>query len=217
MHKDLSPLSGTGICAIIRLKTQNVDIESLVNSLVHGGINAVEVSFDTIDAISLIKSIRNYADRKVLLGAGTILNTDAAQSAIDAGAQFLVSPHLDINLLKFSEKREIPFIPGVFTPNEIVNAWQNGAKIVKLYPAVACGPEYIKVLKNGPFSQIIFMAVGGITLSNAKDYIKSGADILGIGGALVNEKLVSDQNWNIVQKNARQFIEIVKSARSKND
>ncbi|HOL49049.1 MAG TPA: 2-dehydro-3-deoxyphosphogluconate aldolase, partial [bacterium] len=98
MHKDLSPLSGTGICAIIRIKTQNVDIESLVNSLVHGGINAVEVSFDTIDAISLIKSIRNYADRKVLLGAGTILNTDAAQSAIDAGAQFLVSPHLDINL-----------------------------------------------------------------------------------------------------------------------
>ncbi|HOK79758.1 MAG TPA: bifunctional 4-hydroxy-2-oxoglutarate aldolase/2-dehydro-3-deoxy-phosphogluconate aldolase [bacterium] len=214
MHKNLLPLLDTGVCVIIRIKTKNVDIESLVNSLTQGGINTIEVSFDTPNAISLIKNIRNYENKKILLGAGTVFDINTAQSAIDAGAQFLVSPHMDANLLKFSAKKGVPFIPGVFTPGEIVSAWKNGTEIVKLYPVV--GPEYIKILKNGPFSKITFMAVGGINLSNAKEYIKSGADILGIGSALVNDRLIDEKKWDFIQKNSKQFIEIVKSGRRKN-
>ncbi|MGB9642667.1 MAG: bifunctional 4-hydroxy-2-oxoglutarate aldolase/2-dehydro-3-deoxy-phosphogluconate aldolase [Candidatus Ratteibacteria bacterium] len=214
MYKKISPLLDTGVCAIIRIKTESVDIESLVDSLIKGGINTIEVSFDTANAISLIKGIRNYGNKKVLLGAGTILDIDTAQSAINAGAQFLVSPHLDINLLKFSAKKGIPFIPGVFSPGEIINAWKNGAEIVKLYPVI--GPEYIKVLKNGPFSKMTFMAVGGINLTNAKEYIKSGADILGVGSALVNDRLIEEKKWNVIKKISRQFIEIVNSERGKN-
>ncbi|MCM8764746.1 MAG: bifunctional 4-hydroxy-2-oxoglutarate aldolase/2-dehydro-3-deoxy-phosphogluconate aldolase [Candidatus Omnitrophica bacterium] len=214
MNNDLALLLNTGICAIIRLRSKNIEIKPLIGSLIQGGIRALEISFDTPDAAKLIKKIKEYAGEKILLGAGTIFNNENATSAIENGAQFLISPHLDENLLRFCAEKNIPFIPGVFSPTEISTAWRNGTKIVKLYPASALGYKYIKALKSGPFKEIIFMAVGGISLANAADYIASGATILGIGGALVNDRLVNNGDWEIIKKTSSHFIEIIRSTRN---
>ncbi|MCM8822114.1 MAG: bifunctional 4-hydroxy-2-oxoglutarate aldolase/2-dehydro-3-deoxy-phosphogluconate aldolase [Candidatus Omnitrophica bacterium] len=217
MNSDLSILLNTGICAIIRLHARNFEIKPLIDSLIQGGIKALEISFDTPDAARLIKKIKEYAGEKILLGAGTIINSESAISAIENGAQFLISPHLDENLLRFCADKNIPCIPGVFTPTEICTAWKNGANIVKIYPASALGCKYIRAMKSGPFEKIIFMAVGGISLANAADYLAAGATILGIGGALVNDRLVNNGDWEIIEKTASHFIEIARSKKDNND
>ncbi|MCM8814714.1 MAG: bifunctional 4-hydroxy-2-oxoglutarate aldolase/2-dehydro-3-deoxy-phosphogluconate aldolase [Candidatus Omnitrophica bacterium] len=217
VNGDTLKLQDTGICAIIRLKKEKIDIKPLIDALMAGGIQAVEVSFDTAGAPRLIKEIKEYVGEKILLGAGTIFNCESAMNAIENGAQFLISPHLDENLLRFCEEKSVPCIPGVFSPTEISNAYKNGAKIVKLYPVSALGCNYIKTLKSGPFKKIIFMAVGGIDLSNAADFILAGASILGIGSALINDELVDSKNWEKIKENSTRFIRIVKSIRGNND
>lgn len=216
MEKKLSILFETGICAIIRSRSKNIPVEPLVSALYEGGIKVIEVTFNTAGAVSLISEIKKKFGEKIFTGAGTILDIESVKQSIDAGAQFLVSPHIDLKLIEYSRKRNIPFIPGAFSPTEVLLAWQNNVELVKLFPANVVGPSYIKALKSGPFPHIEIMPTGGINLENGPDFIKAGASVLGIGGELINDKLIHDGKWEVIKNSASSFIKIIKQARGKN-
>jgi 2-dehydro-3-deoxyphosphogluconate aldolase/(4S)-4-hydroxy-2-oxoglutarate aldolase len=137
----------------------------------------------TPNALEILQAARQRWDGKALVGAGTVLNAQEAQAVIDAGAQFVVSPILDAGMVETALRANVPPIPGVFSPTEIVTAYRLGAPVVKVFPAVTLGTAFFKEMK-APLPQIPLMAVGGLNAHNAAEYLHAGADMVGVGGAL---------------------------------
>lgn len=209
----MSELIQTGICAIIRSQAGITAIETLADALYQGGIRVMEVSFTTPQAAALIKRIKQHLGHKLVTGAGTILNLAAAQEATAAGADFLVSPVLKIDVVAWCRQRQIGIIPGVFSPTEILTAWESGAELVKVYPANLGGPGYIRSLKNGPLPQIRYMPVGGVNLENTQTFIAAGADAVGVGDSLVNDRIIAAQDWSALTGKATEYIAAVTRGR----
>src|SRR5690606_32212613 len=141
-----------------------------------GGIECIEVTMTTPGALKSLEEVRSKID-DVLFGAGTVLDPETARQAILSGAQFIVTPSLNLEVIRLSHRYDIPIIPGAFTPTEILSAWENGAECVKVFPASNVGPDYIKAIK-GPFPQIKICPTGGISLENMKAFLKAGASCL---------------------------------------
>jgi 2-dehydro-3-deoxyphosphogluconate aldolase/(4S)-4-hydroxy-2-oxoglutarate aldolase len=185
------------IVAIIRGNYSQSEIETIVESLIEGGVTALEITANSNGWQNHLATAAASAGGKVLLGAGTILNLEQAVAARDAGARFFVSPHFDAQLIQWSLENEIEPIPGVVTPTEIVGALRAGATIVKLFPAAHFGPAYIKALR-GPLDQAEFMVTGGVDASNIRSFFEAGAKTAGIGGNLVPKTITTrhgrDQN-----------------------
>lgn len=180
--------------------------QSLIEALVLGGIKAVEITLDTEKAAEIIKETRqNFGDR-VIVGAGTVLTLEDCMTALDAGAKFIVSPSLNLDVVKHSLKNGIAVVPGVFTPTEMQTAYSAGAEMIKLFPASALSPGFIKDVK-GPLSHIAIMTTGGITLANAKSYLDAGASVVGAGSDLINKELVKNEDWESLQKETERWIE----------
>src|SRR5690606_29679977 len=180
--------------------------QSLIEALVLGGIKAVEITLDTEKAAEIIKETRqNFGDR-VIVGAGTVLTLEDCMTALDAGAKFIVSPSLYLDVVKHSLKNGIAVVPGVFTPTEMQTAYSAGAEMIKLFPASALSPGFIKDVK-GPLSHIAIMTTGGITLANAKSYLDAGASVVGAGSDLINKELVKNEDWESLQKETERWIE----------
>ena len=180
--------------------------QSLIEALVLGGIKAVEITLDTEKAAEIIKETRqNFGDR-VIVGAGTVLTLEDCVTALDAGAEFIVSPSLNLEVVKHSLKNGIAVVPGVFTPTEMQTAYSAGAEMIKLFPASALSPSFIKDVK-GPLSHIAIMTTGGITLANAKSYLEAGASVVGAGSDLINKELVKNEDWKLLQKETERWIE----------
>lgn len=180
--------------------------QSLIEALVLGGIKAVEITLDTEKAAEIIKETRqNFGDR-VIVGAGTVLTLEDCMTALDAGAKFIVSPSLNLDVVKHSLKNGIAVVPGVFTPTEMQTAYSAGAEMIKLFPASALSPGFIKDVK-GPLSHIAIMTTGGITLANAKSYLEAGASVVGAGSDLINKELVKNEDWESLQKETERWIE----------
>ncbi|MHB1628019.1 MAG: bifunctional 4-hydroxy-2-oxoglutarate aldolase/2-dehydro-3-deoxy-phosphogluconate aldolase [Bacilli bacterium] len=172
------------IIAILR-KVPLEQALTLVAALIDGGMRAVEITLDGKDALGIIARIReDYGDR-VLIGAGTVMTREQLESALGAGADVLFSPHLDEDLVRLAIANGKLMIPGVMTPTEIVRARQAGAQVVKLFPARALGPGYIKDV-SGPLPDVSFIPTGGISPSNAGEYLQAGAIAVGMGGSLVS-------------------------------
>jgi 2-dehydro-3-deoxyphosphogluconate aldolase/(4S)-4-hydroxy-2-oxoglutarate aldolase len=144
---------------------------------------------------------------------GTVLDAETARAAILAGAQFVVSPSLDLQVIAMAHRYDRPVMPGALTPTEIVTAWSAGADIVKVFPANHFGPTYFKDLK-GPLPHIRLTPTGGVDLTTAADWIKAGAVCVGVGGALVKKELIKAKDWASLTDLARQYVEIVKQARA---
>lgn len=181
---------------------------SIIDALYKGGINAVEITMDTTKAESIIReTVERYND-KILVGAGTVLSVEECKRAIEAGAQFLVSPALDLEVLKYATSQQVLFIPGVFTPSEIITANKAGATMVKLFPASSLGPTFIKDVK-GPINHIEIMTTGGITKESARSYIEAGAAIIGAGSALVKKEFIQNKNWAGLTEEVESWIKIV--------
>jgi 2-dehydro-3-deoxyphosphogluconate aldolase/(4S)-4-hydroxy-2-oxoglutarate aldolase len=200
-----------GVVAVIRLKDPAA-LASVVQALVDGGVRALEVTMTVPDAVALIRHLAPTLPPGFLLGAGTILDVDTAERVMDAGARFLVSPVRRPALIEAGHVRGVPVIPGCFSPTEILDAWDAGADIVKVFPATALGPGFIKDVR-GPLPHVKLMPTGGVTLDNAGDWIRAGAVAVGLGTALLDPQAIASGNFALITTNAARVVSSVVDAR----
>lgn len=208
----LQKIIDSGIVAVIRGASPD-KILAVAKALHEGGVTTLEITVETPKVLSLIEQVSAELGDKVVVGAGTVLDSETARAAIMAGAKFIFSPTVDPQTIQLTKRYGIISIPGALTPTEILNAYQHGADVVKVFPAGVFGPGYLKDV-HGPLPQIPLMPTGGIDLSNAADYIKAGAVALGVGSSLVSFKeQVDDAYLARLTETARKFVETVKQAR----
>lgn len=188
MQAIVDALQQQRVIGILRLPSAELALPALEVAIAHG-LRAVEVTLTTPNALGLVREARSRWDGKALVGAGTVLNSEEAQQAIEAGAQFVVSPILDRGMVETALEAEVVPIPGVFTPTEVVTAYRWGAPIVKVFPAVSLGTQFFKEVK-APLPHILLMAVGGVNAHNAAEYLQAGADMVGVGGALFPKEAI---------------------------
>jgi len=200
-----------GVVAVIRLQDGS-KLRAVVNALARGGITALEVTMTVPRAIELIAEIAPSMPPGFLLGAGTVVDPDTARAAVKAGARYIVSPVFRPAVIEASHAAGAAAMPGCFSPTEILAAWDAGADVVKVFPATALGPAYFKDLK-GPMPQVRLMPTGGVSLENAAEWIRAGAVAVGVGGALVDAKLVAAGDFAGITERARRFVERVRQAR----
>ena len=178
-----------------------------------GGIPIVEITLTVPGAVEAIRELRKGAAASVLIGAGTVLDAEAARRCVDAGAQFLVSPGLNLPTVEFAVQNGTLMLAGALTPTEIITAWNAGSDFVKVFPCGQVGgAKYIKSLK-GPFPQIPLVPTGGVNLNTAAEFIEAGAAALGVGGELVQADALKSGKSEVIVENARKFAAIVKQAR----
>lgn len=186
--------------AVLRLPGADVYPE-VEHALVNGGVNIIEITLSTPGAFDLIENSRaaNQPDR--LIGVGTVMDPDAARRSIDAGARFVVSPVVNKEIIEVCNDAGVPVMPGAFTPTEIQRAWDLGADIVKVFPAGVLGPEFFRAVL-APMPHLKLMPTGGVSLSNAADWLSAGASAIGLGSALINNQMVKNRDFTQIQKNS---------------
>ena len=211
MQRDLQKIMDTGVIAIIRVATAQEAID-VCGAVARGGVKAIEVTMTVPGAIDAIREFKKIATEDILLGAGTVLDPETARTVILAGADFIVSPNLNVDVIKMSHRYGKVVIPGTFTATEILAAWDAGADIVKVFPAGVVGPQYLKDIK-GPFPQIRLTPTGGVTLDNTPEFIRAGAACVSAATALVDKKALAEKKFDVISEKARQFIEAVKVGR----
>lgn len=202
-----------GVVPVVRASSAD-DAMKIVYAIKEGGINIIEVTMTVPNAIGVMEAVAKKFDGDVLLGAGTVLDAETARISILAGAEFVVSPCLNEDLIKICRRYAKIVIPGAMTPTEILEAWEMGADIVKIFPVGNLGgPEYIKAIK-APLPQILLNVTGGISLKNAAEFIKAGASIISVGSALVDKKAVYEKKFEVLTKKAREFVEEIRKVRN---
>ncbi len=175
-----------------------------------GGISALEVAFTTPDTLDVIKTLRARHGAGVLLGAGTVLDPETARLAILAGAQFIISPSVNVDTIRMCQRYQVLAMPGVMTPTEIVTALEAGADLIKIFPAEAFGPSYIKALR-APLPQAPLMPTGGVSVDNLAEWFANGALAVGIGSSLTGPAASGD--YAAVTARARAFVERMEAIR----
>jgi 2-dehydro-3-deoxyphosphogluconate aldolase/(4S)-4-hydroxy-2-oxoglutarate aldolase len=193
------------IIAVIRMADAGRVFE-VAEALRKGGVNILEITMTVPGALDIIRTMAEKKPEGVLVGAGTVLDGETAAAAIWSGADFIVSPIAEPGMIAACRAHDAFVAPGAFTPTEIVSAWDKGADIVKVFPATSVGPQYFRDLK-GPFPQIRLMPTGGVTVENARDFIKAGASAVGIGTALLDKKAIEAGDWGVLTERARQLVE----------
>lgn len=202
-----------GIIAILRLPTPD-DLLPAAEAIGEGGVTIIEFTLTTPGSLQTLGPARAKLKPGVLLGVGTVLTTGAAREAIRAGAEFIVTPTLNPEVVHICRNRGIPVIPGAFTPTEILQAWDLGASLVKVFPAGPVGPRYIQDLR-GPLPHIPLVPTGGISLNNVNAFIQAGAAAVGVGGEMVPKDLLAQRKFDEITQRARMFAEAVQQARQK--
>jgi 2-dehydro-3-deoxyphosphogluconate aldolase/(4S)-4-hydroxy-2-oxoglutarate aldolase len=200
----------SGVIGIIRIQTAE-DLLAIAGALHRGGLNCLEITMNTPGALRAIESAREKLPQ-VLLGAGTVLDAISAREAILAGAQFLVTPTVKLDVLEVAHRYGVPAIIGAMTPTEILTAWEAGADMVKVFPASVLGPKYLQEI-HGPLPQIPLVPTGGITAENAGDFIRAGAVVVCVGSWLVDKKAIAEGRLEVLTERARQLVEAVRKAR----
>ncbi len=201
-----------GIVPVVRASSP-AEARVAIEAVYKGGIRVVEITMTVPGAVEIIREVVKSHGPDVLVGAGTVLNAECARRCLDAGAQFIVSPGLDLKTIEFTQKEGVLVMPGALTPTEVIAAWNAGADFVKVFPCGNVGgPKYIRALK-GPLPQIPLIPTGGVTLENAAQFILAGSEALGVGGELVQTAALQAGKPEIVTEAARRFVEIVKKAR----
>jgi 2-dehydro-3-deoxyphosphogluconate aldolase/(4S)-4-hydroxy-2-oxoglutarate aldolase len=207
----VSDLIENGIIAIIR-GHQPANILSIISALEAGGIGVVEITSDTPQLSEVITRATREFEGRMHIGVGTVLDPETARIALIAGAQFILSPSLNIETIKMTKRYGAISIPGAFTPTEILTAYENGADAVKVYPSNVLGPSYTKAIRD-PLPQIPLVPTGGVTLDNIAAYFQAGAVAVGLGGALVAKTDTVDSTYlRALETKAAQFVEAKKGA-----
>ena len=205
----IQALIETGAVAVIRAENKAIGLKT-VEAVRAGGITAIEITMTVPHADEIIRELSVSCSKEVLLGAGTVLDAETARICLLAGAHYIVSPSFNEECARLCNRYAVPYIPGVMTPQEAVRALEYGADILKLFPAELFGPKIISAFK-GPLPQGTYMPTGGITVENAAEWIKAGASVLGIGGALTKGAKTGD--FASVTRTAAQFKDAVAAAR----
>ncbi|WP_059105501.1 bifunctional 4-hydroxy-2-oxoglutarate aldolase/2-dehydro-3-deoxy-phosphogluconate aldolase [Shouchella shacheensis] len=207
----LDTLLSSGVVAVMR-KLPAEDVEEIAQALVDGGVSGLEVTVDSEDAFGAIRRLREKFGEEVVIGAGTVLDSETAVVAIEGGAEFIFAPTLSEGTIRAAKRYGKIVIPGVFTPTEALQATEWGADVVKVFPADSVGPGFIKAV-NGPLGQIKMMPTGGVDLDTIESFIKAGAVAVGAGGSLLDKSLIAAKDWNGLREHAVRFVEKVKESR----
>lgn len=202
----------SGIVAIIRASSGD-QLVNVAKALYAGGIDVIEVTFTVPGVLDIIADVRKAIGDKIVLGAGTVLDPESARAAILAGAEFIVSPTVNIEVIQLCNRYSKVILPGAFTPTEVLTAWESGADIVKVFPADVGGPAYLKAL-HGPLPHIQLLPTGGVNLETLPSFLKAGACAVGLGSSLVEKDAVQTGNVARIQSLAEQFSQLVKDTRS---
>jgi 2-dehydro-3-deoxyphosphogluconate aldolase/(4S)-4-hydroxy-2-oxoglutarate aldolase len=211
-EQHLQRIIGCGIVAVVRFGSPE-PLVRVVEALAAGGVTVAEVTFTVPDALSVIRAARQQLGDRVLLGAGTVLDPETARAALLAGAEFLVSPTVNLDVIKLCRRYDKLVMPGAFTPTEVLTAWEAGADIVKVFPADVVGPAFFKALR-GPLPQVKLMPTGGVDLTTAGEFLAAGAACLGVGGQLVEPKAVAAGDFARITSLAKKYVEIVQRHRT---
>jgi 2-dehydro-3-deoxyphosphogluconate aldolase / (4S)-4-hydroxy-2-oxoglutarate aldolase len=202
-----------GVVPVVRASSSR-EAFIAAEAVCQGGIPIVEITMTVPGAVEVIRELSKSSGSEVLIGAGTVLDPDTARRCLDAGAQFLVSPGLNLPTVELAVREKMLIMAGALTPTEVITAWNAGSDFVKIFPCGQVGgAKYIKALK-GPLPQIPLVPTGGVSLNTAAEFIKAGAAALGIGGELVQADALKSGKSQIITENARKFVEIVKQTRA---
>jgi len=204
-------IEALGVVAVIRLKDP-AKLQASVDAMAEGGVRALEVTMTVPGAVDLIRGLARALPPGFLLGAGTVTDAPTARAVIDAGASFVVGPVFRPDVIAACHERDVPVMPGCFSPTEILAAHEAGADIVKLFPATLLGPQFVKDVR-APLPQVKLMPTGGVTLDNAGDWIRAGAVAVGLGSALLDAGAIDGGRFDVITANARRVVANVATAR----
>jgi 2-dehydro-3-deoxyphosphogluconate aldolase/(4S)-4-hydroxy-2-oxoglutarate aldolase len=200
-----------GIVAIMRADSSDA-LLAAADAVKTGGVNAIEVTMTTPGALKVIEVATAKYGADVIFGVGSVLDPETARAAILAGAQFVVCPTLNLRTIEICKRYSVLVVPGAYTPTEVLTAWQAGADMVKVFPASVGGPSYIKAIK-APLPQVKLVPVGGVNLETTADFIRAGAEVVGVGSSLINNKLLAAQQFDQITASARRYREEVEKGR----
>lgn len=201
-----------GLVAVVR-SPDSRQLVDVVRAIADGGITVAEITMTVPNALDVLRDVRCELGDRVLLGAGTVLDAETARAVILAGAEYVVAPNVNVDVIRLCQRYSKLVMPGAFTPTEILTAWEAGADIVKVFPADAVGPAFLKAV-HGPLPHIRLMPTGGVDLTTAAAFLKAGACCLGVGSQLVEPKAVAERNFDHIRDLARQYVHIVKQTRA---
>src|SRR5438876_576364 len=201
-----------GIVAVVRSPDSQQLVE-VCRALADGGVSVVEITLSVPSALDVLRQVSQALGDRVLLGAGTVLDAETARAVLLAGAEYVVAPTLNLEVIRLCQRYDKLVMPGALTPTEILAAWEAGADIVKVFPAEVVGPAFFKALR-GPLPQIRLMPTGGVDLTTAAAFLKAGACCLGVGAQLVEPKAIADRNFTRIRDLARQYVAVVKQVRA---
>lgn len=205
-------LCEAGVVAVIRAKSKDQLID-ITNALLEGGVPSIEVTMSTPKAISGIEQLADKFGDKAIVGVGTVIDAATARDAIAAGAQFVVSPITDPEIIATTIRYGKISIPGAFTPTEIVRAWTLGGDVIKVFPSTSLGPTFFKDIL-APLPQLKLTPTGGVDQKNAGAWIKAGAVCVGAGSALVSKEALDKGDWKAISAAAKTFVDAIKQART---
>jgi 2-dehydro-3-deoxyphosphogluconate aldolase/(4S)-4-hydroxy-2-oxoglutarate aldolase len=206
---DLDRFRKKPVLGILRGISKN-SLDPLFDTIVSAGLESVEITMNTAGAAGLIRAAAGRYGKKLMIGAGTVLNIKDLHEALKAGATFIVSPVLIRPVIRYCVKRKIPVFPGALIPSDIYEAWQAGASMVKVFPAGCFGPEYFRELK-GPFPKIELLACGGVTPQNAEAYFRNGAGAIAVGSSVFRREWIEQQKFHLIRQKIRSFLKALPS------
>ena len=211
MLEDLQRMLQSGIVAVVRAPSGD-GMAELSEALAAGGVDAVEITFTVPRAHRVLEDVADRVGDRILLGAGTVLDPETARIAILSGARFIVSPTINLEVIRHCHRYDRVVVPGAMTPTEVLTAWEAGADVVKIFPSEVGGPAYFKAL-HGPLPQVRLMPSGGVNLQTAADFLRAGAAVLSVGSALVDPAALASRDFTKIEATARQYVEIVRQFR----
>jgi len=197
-------IADTGAVAVIRISDRE-HVVSIFDALKDGGVKCIEITMSTPNAIEAIAEVSRKVSEDMLLGVGTVLDPETARAAILAGAEFVVAPTTNFDVIRLCQRYDKVVVPGAYTPTEILAAWEAGADMVKVFPADVGGPGYIKAIR-GPLPQVELVPTGGVSVENAAEFIRAGAIAVGIGGKLVDKQAIAEGKFDIIREKARKLV-----------
>src|ERR1700675_210193 len=200
-----------GIVAVVRSPDSSLLVE-VARALADGGVTVVEITMSVPNALEVLRQVRQALGDRVLLGAGTVLDPETARAVLLAGAEYLVAPTINLDVIRLCRRYDKLVMPGAFTPTEVLTAWEAGADIVKVFPADVVGPAFFKAIR-GPLPQIRIMPTGGVDLKTAATFLQAGACCLGVGSQLVDPEAVAQGNFDRIRELARKYAAIIKQVR----
>lgn len=212
-QQQLQRVLDRGIVAIIRAPSGEQLVE-VSKALLEGGIDVIEVTFTVPGVLDIISQLRDALGDRILLGAGTVLDAESARAAILAGAEFLVTPTVNVEVIRMARRYDKLIMSGAFTPTEILTAWEAGADIVKVFPADVGGPPYLKAV-HGPLPHVRLLPTGGVNLDTLPEFVNAGACAVGLGTSLVEKSALERRDMNRIREQAAAFVAKMKQIRTK--